>query len=182
MRAQKSLSATTLPYHVFGLTHPGRSCGDPHQAPLNDTVTARGRAQCTVDDRIRYIVLLDEGDVSVDPAQVSHFPDEVVWVPVWRVCHFVELAVVRFAAVPVRLPVIGHESQCMRMHEMLTSSGRWDRIMFAASPGRGTRCSAGETAWGRRRDGRRHRCAPRLAPRAAERPRGTSCPSQRRWC
>src|SRR5215218_10991649 len=109
MRAQKSLSATTLPYHVFGLTHPGRSCGDPHQAPLNDTVTARGRAQCTVDDRIRFIVLLDEGDVSVDPDQVSHFPDEVVWVPVRRICHFVELAIVEFAIVPVRSPVIGHE-------------------------------------------------------------------------
>src|SRR5215213_9704595 len=123
MGAQKSLSATTLPYHVFGLTHPRRSCGDPHQAALNDTVTARGRAQCTVDDRIRFIVLLDEGDVSADPDQVSHFPDEVVRVPVRRVRHLVELAVVRLAVVP-RLPVVDHDGQCMRMHDPLTSGVR----------------------------------------------------------
>src|SRR5215203_5219266 len=38
------------------------------------------------------------------PDQVSHFPDEVVWVPVRRICHFVELAIVEFAIVPSARP------------------------------------------------------------------------------
>src|SRR5215212_2927099 len=138
MGAQKSLSATTLPYHVFGLTHPGRSCGDPHQAALNDTVTARGRAQRTVDDRIRFIVLLDEGDISVDPDQVSHFPDEVVWVPVRRVCHFVELAVVGFAIVPIHSPVIGHETSvcvCMNADKQRPLGSFWSPLHRGAAQG-----------------------------------------------
>jgi hypothetical protein len=61
-----------------------------------------------VDDGIRFVVLLDEGDVSADPDEVSHFPDEVIWVAVRCVGHLVKLAVVRWAVGLVLLPVVDH--------------------------------------------------------------------------